>query len=53
MSVVCNSVNVEFRREIQSGDRHFGVGIVVCFFPYSIRIQCTAMEKAEICFNLE
>lgn len=53
MSAVCSSVNVGFWREVQSGDRHFGVGMVVCFFLYLIRFQCAVVEKAKLCFNLE
>ena len=36
MSVVCNPMTVEVRREVQSGEKNFRVSMVICFFPYTI-----------------
>lgn len=36
MSVVCNPMTVEVRREVQSGEKNFRVSMVICFFLYTI-----------------
>lgn len=52
MSVVCNPMTMETRREVQSGEKNSRVSMVMCFFPYTIEGSMHSGSKNRDLFHL-